>query len=155
MSPGYGQAMGTWGFGPFDNDTAADWAAELDDSAPQSRASLVRAALTVAAEAEDELDGDDGMAAIAAAAVVAGRLPGGPEIDHNYGPDAATVADLRPDAELQALASRALERTCAEGSELRELWEEADGFDDLLRALAPIAAALRASEDGSSGVSAS
>ncbi|UZN03803.1 DUF4259 domain-containing protein [Cellulomonas sp. S1-8] len=142
--------MGTWGLGPFDNDTAADWAAGLDEAAPQQRESVVREALTSAIEAEDDLDGDDGMVAIAAAAVVASRLPGGPEIDHNYGPDVATVTNLRPDADLRALAARALERTCAEGSEWRELWEEADEYDNVVQALAPIAAALREGGDETS-----
>ena len=29
--------MGTWGFGPFDNDTAADWAGRLDEVARRRR----------------------------------------------------------------------------------------------------------------------
>ena len=32
--------MGTWGTGPFDNDTAADFAGDLDDAPPGERERL-------------------------------------------------------------------------------------------------------------------
>ena len=90
----------------------------------------------------DYLDGDDAMTAVAAAAVVAGAQPGGPEVDDSYGPDAETVAGLQPDADLATLATRALTRVVDEESEWRELWEEAGQFDDARRALDPLFAAL-------------
>ena len=34
--------MGTWDVGPFDNDTAADWCGDLDDTSPDARRILVR-----------------------------------------------------------------------------------------------------------------
>jgi len=138
--------MGTWGHGPFDNDTAADWAGDLDDAAPSARPALVREALAAAANVkpEDYLDGDDAAAAIAAAAILARRLFGGPELDETYGPAAETVAGLELDAELSVLATRALLRVMSEESEWRETWEEADELDDARRALDVILAALDA-----------
>jgi Domain of unknown function (DUF4259) len=34
--------MGTWDTGPFDNDTAADFANALDDAEPEAREALIR-----------------------------------------------------------------------------------------------------------------
>ncbi|WP_028045577.1 DUF4259 domain-containing protein [Cellulomonas sp. URHE0023] len=140
--------MGTWGFGPFDNDTAADWAGHLDGAAPAARPALIREALTAVVTAKDYLDADDAMSAIAAAAVIAGTRPDGPEIDHNYGPDAGTLAALQLDRDLDTLATQALVRVMDEGSEWRELWEEADEFDDARRVLDALLAAIES--DGTS-----
>jgi hypothetical protein len=134
--------MGTWGLGPFDNDTASDWAGDLDGAAPGDRPALIRETLTAAADAADYLDGDDGMTAIAAAAVVAAVQPGGPALDDNYGPDADTLATLELDPDVRSLATRALLRVLDDESEWRELWEEAGQFDDARSSLDPILAAL-------------
>src|SRR5665647_3313357 len=109
-------AMGAWSHGAFDNDSAADWAGELDDAEPGDRPGLVQEALLAAVEAEDYLDGDDGSIAIAAAAVVAAVTPGGPPLDHNYGPDAATIEGLALGPELVPLALAALHRVFGEDS---------------------------------------
>src|SRR5665647_554634 len=97
-------AMGAWGHGAFDCDSAADWAGDLDDAEPAARAGLVREALFAAVEAEDYFDGDDGSIAIAAAAVVAAAIPGGPLLDNNYGPNAATIEGLAFGPEFVPLA---------------------------------------------------
>ena len=134
--------MGTWGLGPFDNDTAADWAGDLDDAAAADRPALIREALDAALKPQEYLDGDDAAVAIAAAAVVAATQPGGPELDNNYGPDADTVSALALGPDLRILASRALLRALDEESEWRELWEDAGQYDEARRALDPVLAAL-------------
>ena len=48
--------MGTWGIGPFDNDTAADFAGDLDDALPGEREALVRGVLTRTGSATGYLD---------------------------------------------------------------------------------------------------
>ncbi|MFF8932432.1 DUF4259 domain-containing protein [Streptomyces longwoodensis] len=64
--------MGTWDTGPFDNDTAADFANVLDDAEPEVRAALIRGVLirTIDAtgyltEAEEavalDVERDDGL----------------------------------------------------------------------------------------------
>ncbi|WP_222720583.1 DUF4259 domain-containing protein [Actinomadura sp. HBU206391] len=40
--------MGTWGIGPFDNDTAADFAGNLDDLTEDERPVAIREALLTA-----------------------------------------------------------------------------------------------------------
>ncbi|MDP9794969.1 hypothetical protein J2S43_003481 [Catenuloplanes nepalensis] len=121
--------MGTWDVGPFDNDTAADWCGDLNEAAPERRAALIRAVLSrVAAHGDGFLDSRDAEQAIAAAAIVASRLPGGAAIDTPYAPGflleggPVEVADDVP-----AIAVRALERIVGDDSEWRELWAEAEG----------------------------
>lgn len=134
--------MGAWGHGAFDCDSAADWAGDLDDAEPGARPGLVREALLAAVEAEDDFDGDDGSIAIAAAAVVAAAIPGGPPLDNNYGPDAATIEGLALGPEFVPLALSALHRVFREDSEWRELWDEAGQLEEARGALAPVLEAL-------------
>jgi hypothetical protein len=114
--------LGTWDAGPFDNDSAADFANDLDDTPDHERVDLIRAVLTAAVENDTYLDLDEGAAAVAAAALVAYRLPGGEQFaPNNYGPEAPVPvlpADLVP------LAIRAVDRVLAANSELASLWSE-------------------------------
>lgn len=134
--------MGAWGSGPFDNDIAADWAGELADAALVERVALIRSTLTAVAENDGYVDNDEGSMAVAAAAVVASILPGGPTIDENYGPNGAVKADLQIDASLVSLARQAITRVLAAESEWRELWEEAGKLDEARSALEPVVRAL-------------
>ncbi|MFJ9774633.1 DUF4259 domain-containing protein [Kitasatospora sp. NPDC101157] len=64
--------MGTWDIGHFDNDTAADFAGDLDGAAPDERPVLLRAALERAARRPEHLDDDVDVEAVAAAGSRAG-----------------------------------------------------------------------------------
>ncbi|MEU9510868.1 DUF4259 domain-containing protein [Micromonospora sp. NPDC048170] len=135
--------MGTWAAGPFDNDAAADWCAGLDEASPEQRPLLLEQALGEAVREAEFLDSWPGAKAVAAAAVVAAHLPGGPPVDSAYAPDFLTAGGrVTISAELPALALRALDRVLAEGSELAELWEEGGELDEFTASLAPIRAAL-------------
>ncbi|MFE6054366.1 DUF4259 domain-containing protein [Kitasatospora sp. NPDC056446] len=113
--------MGTWDIGHFDNDTAADFGGDLDDTAQGEREALLREVLLRAARAGEFLDDSEGAQAVAAAALVAAQCPGGAAVTTAYGPKEA----LPPlAAELRALAVEALDRVVAEESELAELWDE-------------------------------
>jgi hypothetical protein len=114
--------LGTWDAGPFDNDDAADFAGELDDTPEGERVALIRSVLTAAVENNTYLDSDEGAPAVAAAAIVAYRLPGGEQFAPNgHGPE-APVPDLP--ADLVPLAIDALDRVLAADSELASLWAE-------------------------------
>jgi hypothetical protein len=128
--------MGSWGDGPFENDTAADWSAELDAAAPADRAQVIRSALIAATDGGDYLDADLAQAAIAAAAVVAAQRPGGPPLDPTYAPQliADGIVIELPD-DIRELAVAALDRVGSEDSELRELWDEAPAFAAQLTSL--------------------
>ncbi|WP_255471906.1 DUF4259 domain-containing protein [Micromonospora sp. MP36] len=118
--------MGAWGEGPFENDSAADWCDGLHDAHPSERRGMVRAALTTAAHTTGYLDYDDAAAAIAAAAIVASRMPGGPPITSTYAPNFLLAGDaLELDDDLPELAAEALARVLGDDSEWRELWSEA------------------------------
>ena len=74
--------MGTWGTGPFDNDTAADFAGDLDDAPPGEREALVRGVLARTVSAAGYLD--EAQEAVAAAALIAAQCPGGRPVETVY-----------------------------------------------------------------------
>lgn len=115
-------SMGTWDVGPFDNDTAADFAGDLDEAALDERESVIRGALKRAANPADYLDAPDAERAVAAAALVVAQHPAGQPACPNYGP-----SEPLPEfpADLRTLAVDALDHVVAEPSELAELWGEA------------------------------
>ena len=129
--------MGTWDVGPFDNDTAADWCGDLNEAAPGKRPALIREALTQVADHGDEyLDSDLAVEAVAAAAIVASRLPGGTAIATPYAPDFLLEGGtVEVAGDIPAIALRALDRIVAPESEWRDLWEDSDSYPQALAAL--------------------
>lgn len=116
--------MGTWGPGPFDNDSAANFASHLDTLAEDKRTDAIREALHEAAHhsADDYMDDTVGAFAIAAAALVARELGDGPGVVAiSLGPK-QPLPPLPP--ELKTLAIAAIDRTMAANSELNSLWSE-------------------------------
>ncbi|MBR7828295.1 DUF4259 domain-containing protein [Actinospica sp. MGRD01-02] len=103
-----GMLMGAWDIGPFDNDTAADFANDLDDAAEHERIPLLRRALDAVIACDAYLDSDFGVEALAASAIAARELPGGQE----FASDAY------------------VERILGEDSEIRQLWLEGDETGD-------------------------
>ncbi|MGC5400048.1 DUF4259 domain-containing protein [Streptomyces sp. DT20] len=114
--------MGTWGIGPFDNDTAADFGGDLDEAAAEEREAMVRSVLKRAAGPADFLGIYDGERAVAAAALVVAQHPDGDHACSNYGPS-EPLSELP--ADLRLLALDALDQVVSNGSELAELWAEA------------------------------
>ncbi|SRR6266567_882792 len=79
--------MSRWGCGPFDNDTAADFAGDLDDAPESERIGMIYDALAAVGSRDSYVDADRAEVALAAAALVARNLPGGEEFQsRNYGP---------------------------------------------------------------------
>ncbi|MEU8662740.1 DUF4259 domain-containing protein [Actinoplanes philippinensis] len=135
--------MGTWDFGPFDNDDAADWSGDLQDAAPGRRAALIRETLEEVLREGEYVEADVANQAVAAAAVVASQLPTGTPLTSAYAPGFVTAGEtLVLPEDLPALALRALDRVAGDGSEWSELWE--DGLPKALSALRPIREALEA-----------
>jgi hypothetical protein len=131
--------MGAWETGPFENDTAMDWVADLERTGAQA----VRTALSVAADGYVEAPA--GEEVVAAAEVVASALgEPGPKLPEAVRRWIATNADeLSP--EDVTLARGAMKRVVSEDSELRELWvddaEDEDwpkAMEDLQRRLAAL-----------------
>ncbi len=118
--------MGTWDTGPWDNDGAADWGAELDEMAEGARLDAVRGALAAAAdEGGEHVDSDVGEIAVAAASIVAAACPDGPSDASGYGPVNPIPGVAEHLETLRPLAVRALDRVVADDSELAELWDDA------------------------------
>ena len=130
-----GAGVGSWGFDPFDNDTAAMWLLRYQDAPADRRPGLIREALiAVLAGGNDYLDSDFAFEAVAAAAVVVAAPPDDPE------PDDPELAGLV----LAGLVAAALDRVAGERSEWRSLWEEAGpaSLEAVLGSLARIRAAV-------------
>jgi hypothetical protein len=108
--------MGTWGIGPFDNDTAADFVGDLDDAPPGEREALVRGVLSRTVRATGYLD--EAQEAVAAAALIAAQCPGGRPVETVYGPE--QPLPVFPE-DLRELAARALDRILA-GDPGLEMW---------------------------------
>ena len=126
--------MGTWGLGPFENDTALDWVWELQEGGLEVLAGTLRRAAE--SDPNEYLEAPDGDEAVAAAAVVAAARAG----DEIAVPDevAAWLAEHRGgiDDTFADAARSALDRVVAPNSELRELFEEAGEADWISRVTA-------------------
>ena len=122
--------MAAWGAGSFENDVASEWAAELADG---GGVEMVRDALATAARcpSDEELESDDGAAALAAAEVVAAAAgrPLKAVAMGSSGPHAlawaASHAGVGQD-DFVDLALEALDRVEGAASELAELWSAED-----------------------------
>jgi hypothetical protein len=130
--------VGAWDTGPFDNDAALDWLAELEESG----IAAIRSALgRVGSHGRPEAD--DVSVAVAAAAVLAvawGTVDSA--VPDEVSDWVATQAGLLP-TELRPAAIAALDRILT-ASELGELWEQSDEFDAWQAATSAIRTALGA-----------
>ena len=116
--------MGAWGSGIFQNDTSLDWVGDFDAEGAEAVARAVKAAMR-----PGYLDADVASEALAACAVVAAaegaELPEDAPADVPVKSHAAAVQALK----LAAPCQRVVRRVTAEGSELLELWEDAEPAD--------------------------
>jgi hypothetical protein len=132
--------MGAWGHRAFDNDEAGDWGSEMEMRGWEAVSSAVRA---VSALPDDEyLELTEASWAIAAAEVVAAAEDG----DTSNLPEEvrAALAELgrMPDGSMIAEAQKAVARVL-EQSELKELWQESDYYDQWREDVEALAARLR------------
>ncbi len=137
--------MGTWSTLPFGNDDAADWAYELDepnDLGPIREA--IASVLAVGANADLEVfEASAALAAIELLACLRGH-PGDTETYTEAADAWLTASSIEPPAELLTQAEAAIARVLAERSELRELWQEGDEYEEWLAAVADLRARLAA-----------
>jgi hypothetical protein len=121
--------MGAWSTEPFGNDTAGDWALDLEDCEDLS---FIRETIRKVIDVEDHyLDAPDAEAAIAAIDTLA-RLRGHADVKdaHTEPVDLWVEAHpINPPGKLIDLAVTALERILTEPSELLEVWGESKDFE--------------------------
>ncbi|GAA4064417.1 DUF4259 domain-containing protein [Actinomadura miaoliensis] len=110
--------MGTWGTGPFDSDYAADFVDRLDAADADARLELVSSTLHGMAQATGPIH--DGAEGVAAAAVVAGRCPGGERYAAMEGFPTRPLPKIP--ATLREVAAAALERALAPESAMSFGW---------------------------------
>lgn len=122
--------MGAWDAGIFDNDFACDWAFSLEES---NDLSLVEETLEkVLAVGSEYLDSSEAEEALAAAETVA-RLQGkfGAKNAYTEPVDqwvSKNKMNVPPELVQKTLA--AIDRIMAPSSELLELWEDTEKFDE-------------------------
>ena len=131
--------MGAWGIGSFDNDDALDWVIELE--AADDSTILDAAFNTILDDTTQYLDASDCCSAIAAAEVVA-ALRG--KADDALPDSVQDWVNAHPaiDDTLTARARQAL-ASILKVSELKELWEEVDEYDQWLAAVNGLIGRLR------------
>lgn len=132
--------MGVWGFKNFENDDALDWAAELVE---QSDKHLVICALKEIVNNDDYLEVPECCEGLCAVNIIAcikdNQFAGLPKEVIDW---LQEVGDLEfNDADIN-LAKDALNRIMTE-SELKELWEETDDFEEWMEYLDGISDCLR------------
>lgn len=133
--------MGTWANGPFDNDEAMDFVADLAE-APDWR--TVVQMLDHVTRAAGYLEAPEGEIAVAAAAIVAAAV-GEVAILPDSHRELKAALGAPPDGAV-ALARSALARVVAPASELDELWQEGDDHDAWLTQIAALQTTLSASQ---------
>lgn len=130
--------MGTWGKGPFDDDTAMDFVDALSDCDGDVRAERLRVAVLRVSRAPGSVNYAEGVEAVAAASLLAGMTPPSTNVEWVASLPTDVIAELADDAVV------AVERAHSHASHLHELWSEAGGYDQVWEALAPVLRALRA-----------
>ncbi len=125
--------MGAWDVSVFGNDDAADFGYEFDDANTAAEvASVIDGALDAVLGSSGEVDGSDGAAGLAAAAlVVAWNEPEMLQDDENYAPQPwPRSTDPLPE-HLATKAAAVLDRMKnPEDNELGELWSESGQWED-------------------------
>ncbi|MEV4687406.1 DUF4259 domain-containing protein [Microbacterium sp. LWH3-1.2] len=134
--------MGAWSAEPFGNDTAADWAWELDEA---ENWDLVLDAFTGVLEEEPAtIDADVASIAIAAAEVVA-HASGSPTQSDVYTESVTAFVKRLPDPPhgIVSVALSALDIAASPQGELAALWSDG-GSDDWTTAIARVRESLSA-----------
>ena len=130
--------MGTWGKGPFDDDTAMDFFDALSDCDGDVRAERLREAILRVSGAPGYVGYTAGVEAVVAASLLAGMTPPSTNVEWAASLPTGLTAELADDAVV------AVERAHSPASDLHELWSEAGGYDHVWEALAPVLRTLRA-----------
>ena len=120
--------MGAWGVGNFDNDTACDWAYELEECTDLS---VIENSINAALN-ESYIDSDIGSEALAAIDTLA-RLKGNSGVKNSYTEAVDSwVASRKIDVpnELIEKSKKVLSLIITDSSELHELWAESEDSEN-------------------------
>ena len=126
--------MGAWGAGIFDNDDAMDWWGDLLD-AGDPLSSINEAYEEFEDFEPDERDSPECSNALAAAAVVAAYRHDSPIGLPDDGAPIFSKHRISVDELLLSRTKRIVDAITTE-SELKDLWEESDSYDEWKKAIA-------------------
>lgn len=121
--------MGTWAVDAFGNDSACDWAYELEKT--KDLLLIDKALAKILAVGKDYVEAYDAEEAIAAAETIA-RLQGnfGEQTGHTEIVDTwVKTVQKTPDSDLCKKAHAVLDKILSEPSELLELWQESEALE--------------------------
>ncbi len=123
--------MGAWSIEHFDNDAALDW---LYDFSMEPSVQLLEDTFKAVADAADDfIESDEGAAVLAAAEVIAAAKG---QKSRAYPEDTEVFSSLRISPELIARALQAIDIVSRQdNSELKELWQESDDYEDWQKAV--------------------
>ena len=121
--------MGTWSHEPFGNDTAIDWAYELQNT--QDFVLVEQAIQRVLDCGPEYLDADLAVEAVAATEIIAKALGRGTQSDAYTKEVDAWLKSISavPTSTLRSNAHQAMSRILGSDSELKELWEESEDLE--------------------------
>jgi hypothetical protein len=125
--------VGTWAVGPFGNDFAQDWAEDLQESKDLY---FIEDTLSnvLKAETTEYLEAPFGAEALAAVETLLRLYGRGGVVDEDSARIdewvTALAAKFKPRPDIVDKARRALVLVLSEASELRELWEDSEHFNE-------------------------
>lgn len=117
--------MPGWGTGSFENEDAQNFLNELATLAPSD----LKEILARAAEGEEYLQASESSVVVAAAEIVATAKGAPPQAVPRQIAEWGRQFEGAPSAEMTDLACRAVNRVRV-NSELKDLWQEAEGLND-------------------------
>ncbi len=130
--------MVAWSTLPFGNDDAAEWAYNLED--PNDLGPIeevVTRVLAIGSDYLEEPEANEALAAIEMLACIRGK-PGDTETYTEAAYAWLTQTTARPPDELVEQAQIAIARILGENSELREIWEQSDEYEQWLATVADL-----------------
>ena len=136
--------MGDWGYGPFDNDDAADWIYEVEAS---DGLGAVRTKLTQVLDVEDELESPYAYEGLAAAEILAIAIGHGSSAVTRTFSAWISRLDERPTNVDLALALAVIDRITGHDSELMNCWIEESTKDEWLGYVDGMRRRLRSTSD--------
>jgi len=130
--------MGAWGYKNFENDTALDWISEFSESPDISN---IEAYIL---EQEEFLDSDESSIGLACAEFILSQLKSDYQDNIPSGYDLENIK-LNISKEIVKKAVASIEKILYfdEHSELRELWEESDDYDNWVQEQNKLSEALK------------
>lgn len=132
--------MGAWGISAFENDDALDWLGDFCDEPGEEF--LKDAFVEVNEIGDDYLESPEASNALIAAEVVAFLLNAPNSNLPEHSRDCLENLQIKPSDELLSDAVKAVERVKS-ASELKELWEETESFQEWNKAVDDLMSRLK------------